>query len=245
MARCRLSCPSRRQGPMDTPAIGGPAGRTGHRRPHQGRVCPPHVQHKGLNPWPPTPWVLPPHAHAACGGAMADGRAGDTRPDDPQRPPGGRDATSQPWGADTRRPSPPAPGPPERSADASARPGTATLGMVFAPWAGHRLVQVTARRTAIDVAHVLQAWVEEPSPQAEQLVWVMAHLNTHTWASLSEVCAPAEARRLTARLEMPDTPTHGRWLQMAATDRSVLATPCVARRLPDQTTRRQAVAAWA
>ena len=47
-----------------------------------------------------------------------------------------------------------------------------------------------------------------------------------------------------ARVERHDTPTHGRGRQRAATDRSVLATPGVDRRMPDPTTRPQAVAAW-
>lgn len=167
----------------------------------------------------------------------------DTRPSDPQQPQGCLDATSQPLVAATRRPIPTAPGPPERLDDAYARQGTATLCMVFEPLAGQRLVQVTERRTALDFAHGLQALVNEPYPQAEQLVWVMDHRNTHTWASLSEAFAPAEARRLTARLAMHDTPTPGSWLQMAETERSVLATPWLDRRLPDQTALRPAVAA--
>jgi hypothetical protein len=72
----------------------------------------------------------------------------------------------------------------------------------------------------------------------------MDHLNTHKPASLYEAFAPAEARRLMERLEIHYTPTHGSWLHMAETERSVLATPCLDRRIPDRTTLSQEVAAW-
>ena len=43
---------------------------------------------------------------------------------------------------------------------------------------------------------------------------------------------------------MHDTPTHGRWLNMAETEISVLATPCVDRRISDTTTLTPEVASW-
>ena len=61
----------------------------------------------------------------------------------------------------------------------------------------------------------------------------MDNLQTHTPAALSEAFAPAEARRLMERLERHDTPKPGRWLKMAETERSVLATPGLDRRIPD------------
>jgi len=83
--------------------------------------------------------------------------------------------------------------------------------MVFEPLAGQRRVKVTARRTALDFAQVRRECVDEPSPHAENMVLVMDQLNTHTPASWSEAFAPTEARRLLERLEIHDTPTHGRW----------------------------------
>jgi hypothetical protein len=175
---------------------------------------------------------------------MEDVREVYTRPDDPQRPQVGMDETSQQRVAETRRPIPAAPGQPERVDDEYERQGTANLFMVFEPLAGQRRVQVTERRTAIDFAQVIQELLEEPYPQAEKLVLVMDNLNTHQLASLSEAFAPAAARRLTERLEMHDTPKHGRWLEMAETELSVLATQCLDRRIPDSTTLHQEVAAW-
>jgi DDE superfamily endonuclease len=167
-----------------------------------------------------------------------------TRPYDPQRPQVCLDETRKQLVAETRPPIPPAPGQPERIDYEDARQGTANLFMVFDPLAGRRLVQVTARRTAIDFAHVLQKLVDEQYPQAEKLVLVLDNLNTHQLASLYEAFAPAEARRLTERLELHYTPTHGSWLHMAETELSVLATQCLDRRLPDQTTLRQEVTVW-
>jgi hypothetical protein len=116
--------------------------------------------------------------------------------------------------------------------------------MVFEPLAGHRRVKVTERRTAVDFAHLLQEVVAVQYPQADKIVLVMDNLNTHKLASLYEAFAPAEARRLRERLELHDTPTHGSWLNMAETELSVLATPCLDRRIPHSTTLTQEVAAW-
>jgi hypothetical protein len=146
--------------------------------------------------------------------------------------------------AATRIPIPAAPGQPARRDDAYERQGTAHRLMVFEPLAGQRWVKVTARRTAVDCAQLLREVVDEPYPQAEKIVLVMDHLNTHTPASLYAACAPAKARRLMARLEMHDTPKHGSWLNLAETDLSVLTTPCLDRRIPDQITLSQEVAAW-
>jgi hypothetical protein len=167
-----------------------------------------------------------------------------TRSYDPQRPQVCLDETSKQLVAETRMPIPAAPGQPERIDYEYERQGTANLFMVFEPLAGQRLVQVTARRTSIDFAHVIQELVDEQYPQAEKLVLVMDNLNTHKLASLYEAFAPAEARRLTERLEIHYTPKHGSWLNMAETELSVLATQCLDRRIPDQTTLCQEVAVW-
>jgi DDE superfamily endonuclease len=188
--------------------------------------------------------VIPPQATAACVCAMEDGLEVDPRPDDPRRPQVGLDEPSTPRVADTREPIPAAPGQSARGDDAYERPGTAHLCLVFEPWAGHRQGKGTERRTAIDCAQGMQALVDGPYPQAEQMVLVMDNLHTHKPASLYEAFAPAEARRLMARLAIHDTPKHGRWLHMAETARSVLAQPCLDRRLPDSTPLTQEVAAW-
>jgi hypothetical protein len=208
-------------------------------------VRPHAAQKNALKPWQQQQWVIPPPAKAEFVWAMADGREVYTRPDAPRRPPGCRDETSQPWVAETREPLPAAPGRPQRGDDEDARQGPATLGLGFEPWAGQRRVHVTERRTAVDVAPLSRAVVEEPSPHAEQMVLVLDNLHTHPPASLSEALAPAAARRVRERLELQHTPKPGSWLTMAETARRVLATPCVDRRIPDPAALNRQVAAWA
>jgi hypothetical protein len=146
--------------------------------------------------------------------------------------------------AETRLPIPAAPGQPERVDYEYERQGTANLFIVFEPLAGQRRVKVTARRTAVDFAHLLREVVDEPYPQAETIVLVMDHLHTHQPASLSEAFPPAEVRRLLERVARHDTPKPGSWLARAATELSVLASPGVNRRMPDPHRLRREVAAW-
>jgi hypothetical protein len=207
-------------------------------------VCPHHAEKNALKPWQHNPWVIPPQAHADFVCAMEAVVEVYTRPDDPRRPQVGVDETSQQRVAEPRVPIPAMPGQPARLAYEYARTATAHLFMVFEPLAGHRWVQVTERRTAVDFAHVIQALVDVHYPQAEQLVLVMDHLNTPKLASWYTTFAPAEARRLLERLERHDTPKHGSWFNMAETELSVLATQCLDRRIPDPITLTQEVAAW-
>lgn len=188
---------------------------------------------------------MPPQANAACVWAMEAGLAVSMRPDDSRRPQVCVEETSTPLVAETRRPIPAAPGQPARVDDEYERQGTANLFMVFEPLAGQRRVKVTARRTAVAFAQLIREVGDEPYPQAEKIVLVRDNLNTHKPASLYEAFPPAEARRRRERLEIHHTPKHGSGLAMAETERSVLARPCVDRRIPDATTLTQEIAAWA
>ena len=57
----------------------------------------------------------------------------------------------------------------------------------------------------------------------EKVVLVLDNLNTHTPGSLYETFGPAEARRLTEKLEIHYTPKHGSWLNMAEIEFSALS----------------------
>jgi hypothetical protein len=207
-------------------------------------VCAYHTEKNVLKPWQQKQWVIPPQANADFVCAMEDALEVYTRPYEPQRPQVCIDETSKQLVAETRVPIPAAPGQPERVDYEYERQGTANLFMVFEPLAGQRRVKVTARRTAVDFAHLLREVVDEQYPQAEKIVLVMDNLNTHKPASLYEAFAPAEARRLLERLEIHYTPKHGSWLNMAETELSILTTQCLDRRIPDPTTLTQEVAAW-
>jgi hypothetical protein len=75
-------------------------------------------------------------------------------------------------------------------------------------------------------------------------VLVQDNLNTHTPASLYAAFAPAEAKRLTGKLELHSTPKHGSWLNMAEIELAMLAGQCLNRRLADRATLEREVAAW-
>ena len=70
------------------------------------------------------------------------------------------------------------------------------------------------------------------------------NLNTHSPASLYEAFSPAEARRLIERFEWHYTPKHGSWLNLAESELAVLATQCLARRIPDREMLAREVSAW-
>jgi hypothetical protein len=167
-----------------------------------------------------------------------------TRPTDPDQPLVCFDELSKQQVKEVRMPIPAAPGQPERCDYEYERNGTSNLFMFFAPLQGWRHVKVTDRRTAIDCAHCLRDLVDVHFPDAPRITLVMDNLNTHVLASLYKVFPPAEARRIWERLEVHYTPKHGSWLNMAEIELSVLARQCLDRRIPDQATLQQEVAAW-
>ena len=106
-------------------------------------------------------------------------------------------------------------------------------------------MKITERRTAVDYAHVLKELSDVHFPKAEKIVLVQDNLNTHVPASLYEAFEPAEARRLVERFEWHYTPKHGSWLNLAESELGVLASQCLARRIPERATLEKEVAAWA
>jgi hypothetical protein len=175
---------------------------------------------------------------------MEDVLAVYTRPHDPARPLVCLDETSKQLVAETRAPMPVAPGLPARRDYEYKRNGTANLFMLFAPLEGWRHVKPTARRTAIDYAHVLKELSDVHFPRAETIVLVQDNLNTHAPSSLYEAFPPDEARRIAERFEWHYSPKHGSWLNMAEAELSILARQCLARRIPDVPTLEQQVSAW-
>ena len=124
------------------------------------------------------------------------------------------------------------------------RNGVANVFMAFEPLAGRRVVEVTARRTAIDFAKFLKKLLDEVYPDAARVVLVTDNLNTHCTGSLYEAFEPGEARRLAARIEWHYTPKHGSWLNMAEIELSALARQCLDRRIPDTEALKREVVAW-
>jgi hypothetical protein len=109
--------------------------------------------------------------------------------------------------SETRQPLPAQPGQPARYDYEYRHAGTANLFLFVQPLRGWRHVNVTARRTKYDFALQKQGLVDVHFPEAEVIRLVVDNLNTHTPAALDETCAPAEARRLTRKLELHYTTT--------------------------------------
>jgi transposase len=167
-----------------------------------------------------------------------------TRPYDPLRPQICMDETSKQLLRDTREALPMEPGRVQRHDYEYERGGVVNLFMFCEPLRGRRWVDVTEQRTKVDWAHQIKELVDERYPQAERIVLVMDNLNTHTPASLYEAFDPAEAKRLSEKLEIHYTPKHGSWLNMAEIELSVLSRQCLDRRVPDFESLKAEVAAW-
>ena len=166
------------------------------------------------------------------------------QPRDPDFPLVCLDEASKQLLADTREPVPMQPGQPARHDYEYERHGTSNLFVLFAPLEGWRHVKVTARRTAVDYAHMLKDLADKCFGKAKKIRLVQDNLNTHKPASLYEAFPPHEARRLVRRFEWHYTPKHGSWLNMAESEISVLIRQCLDRRIADQKTLATAVAAW-
>lgn len=189
--------------------------------------------------------MSPPRHSAAFAAQMEDVLAVYARPPDPARPLICFDETGKLLRTHTRPPQRAVPGRPARHDTAYGRAGDATIFLACAPHLGWRHATVTARRTAVDVAHQLRALADVHYPEAERIVLVTDQLNVHTPASLYRAFPPAEARRLADRFEWHYTPTHGSWLNLAEIELSVLSRQCLDRRVPDPATLATEVAAWA
>ena len=190
-------------------------------------------------------WCFAPTADPAFVWGMEDVLAVYERPFDPARPVVCLDETSRQLLGEGRPPLPAAPGRPARRDPEYVRGGVANLFLVTEPLRGWRQVRVSERRTRIDFAHCVKELVDVHYPEAAKIVLVLDQLNTHTPASLYAAFPPAEAKRLTDKLEIHHTPKHGSWLNMAELELSVLQRQCLRQRLPDAASMGHAVAAWA
>ena len=166
------------------------------------------------------------------------------RPPDPARPLVCFDETGKALRGHKRPPQPVAPGRPAREDSEYTRAGDVNCFLACAPHLGWRDVRVTARRTAVDVAHAVRELVDHQFPEAERIVLVTDNLNVHTPAALYATFPPAEARRIAARIEWHYTPTHGSWLNMAEIELSILTRQCLQRRLADAAILAAECAAW-
>jgi len=164
-------------------------------------------------------------------------------PYNPKRPKVCFDETSKQLIGEKRKSLPARPGQVVRYDYEYQRNGTRNLFLFLEPQRGWRHVVVTEQRTMVDFAHQMRWLVDEAYPEAEVVRVVLDNLNTHRPASLYQAFVPAEARRIVRRLEFHYTPKHGSWLNMAEIEFSVLSRQCLDRRIPDEKTLKQELAA--
>jgi len=155
-----------------------------------------------------------------------------------------RDESSKQHLKETRQPIPAKPGSVEKYDTEYERNGVSSLFLFFEPLEGRRHVAVTNQRTAIDWAQQIRHLVDVIHPRAERISLVMDNLNTHAGASLYKAFPPEEARRLLDKLDIHYTPKHGRWLNMAEIELSILSRQCLDRRIPDQDALKTEIATW-
>jgi len=197
-----------------------------------------------LKPWRVKQWCIPPEANAEFVWKMEDVLDVYTRPYDGQRVLVCMDETTKQQIMEVRPPVGSAPGRPYRYDAEYQRNGVSNLFLFFAPLTGWRHVDVTDQRTKMDWAQAIRQLVDDHLPGVQKIVLVMDNLNTHSPSSLYEAFRPEEAKRILDRLEIHYTPKHGSWLNMAEMELSILGRQCLSRRIPDQPTLRQEVAAW-
>jgi len=195
-----------------------------------------------LKPWQKRMWCIPKVTaqYVACMEDLLDLYAEET----PETPVVCFDETPVQLIGETRTPLPAKPGETAICDYEYRRNGTANI-FVFVdahqPW---RHVKVTQRRTNIDFAECMRELVDIHYPDAPTIRVVMDNLSTHHAGSLYDAFPPAEARRVLRRLQFHFTPKHGSWLNMAEIEIGVLASQCLARRIPDRQTLTRETAAW-
>jgi transposase len=196
-----------------------------------------------LKPWQKVQWCIPSvDATFVC--AMADVLDLYAEPPDAKRPLVCFDEMPYQLTSDVRDAEPCRPGRAAREDYEYKREGTCNFFLHFAPHEGLRHVEVTERRTAVDVAQELRAMVDRHFPEAEKIHLVWDNLNVHNLAVLYLAYSPSEARRIAEKFELHYTPKHGSWLNMAEIEWSVLARQCLGVRMPTRERLAEAVDSW-
>jgi DDE superfamily endonuclease len=166
------------------------------------------------------------------------------QPDDPQVPLVCRDEQPVQLIQESRPPLPAKAGKPEGYDDEYERHGTATIFLFTEPRRGVRRGSVREHKTAVDGATEVRQLLDRQYPEADHIRLVCDNLNTQGLGALYEACPPAHARSLASRLELHDTPQHGRWLNIAESELRALTLQCLDRRLPDLETLRAETQQW-
>jgi len=189
-------------------------------------------------------FCIPPEENAAFVHAMEDVLEVYHRPYDPARPQVCLDESSKQLLEHTRIPIAASPGTPARIDDEYKRCGTANIFAAVEPLTGKNIVEVTERRTAVEMAHFLRRLADIEYPTVTAIVLVMDNLNIHALSCLYEAFEPSEARRLVERFEVHHTPKHGSWLNVAEIFLSTLSRQCLDQRVANMADLRATIEAW-
>src|SRR2546428_10975614 len=146
---------------------------------------------------------------------------------------------------ETRVPSAATPQHGTRVDDAYERTGTASIFLCAEPLAGLRQATARARRTKAAWASEVAQMLETRSTAGAYVTLVCDNLNTHTKGAFYEAFEPDRARAYIKRINFCDTPTHGRWLNVAACELSCFTSQCLSdRRIGALPVLHTAIAAW-
>jgi hypothetical protein len=190
-------------------------------------------------------WCIPPEQDAAFVCQMEQALEVYKRPYNPRRPVVCMDEQPKQLISEVNQAISVAPAQPTRIDYEYVREGVCTIWMFVEPLGGWRSVRVTNTKTAVDWAHQVQALIDDPRyAEAERITLVCDNLNTHVLASLYQAFPPAEAMRITRKLELIHTPKHGSWLNIAESELSVLTRQCLADRIGTQAAVSREVRAW-
>jgi hypothetical protein len=166
------------------------------------------------------------------------------KPYDPAEPVVCLDEKSKQLLEQTRQPIPVAPGKIAKEDYEYRRAGTRNVFVAVEPKAGHREVQVTARRTKLDFVTFVQYLAAEVYAQARKIHLVLDNLNTHFRASFEEALGLEAAALFLSRLEFHYTPKHASWLNMAEIEIGIMERQCTGQRIGDEARLTAELLAW-
>jgi hypothetical protein len=176
-----------------------------------------------LKPWRKAMWCIPPEQDGRFVARMEQILEVYRRPPDLYRPVVCMDEQPYQLISEGRPSLPMGKGRPRRMDHEYVREGTCTVWMFVEPLGCWREVRVTPRKTMVDWAEQVRRLVDHPRYAAVEVITLVCdNLNTHDIGSLYEAFEPAEAMRLTRKLQIVNTPKHGSWLNMAEPELSVL-----------------------
>ena len=145
---------------------------------------------------------------------------------------------------DSRAPLPMKPGASAKCDYEYVREGTCNVFVAVEPKGGHRVLEVTERRTKPEFVGFVRQLLERTYASARMVHLVLDNLNTHFRSCFEEVLGRSAARTLLRRVQFHHTPKHASWLNMAEIEISILERQCLGRRLMDRDTARREVSAW-